>query len=259
MSNEVLFEKDGKIAWITLNRPDRLNAMNTKMASGLKEVLMNVREDGELRVVVVRGEGRAFSAGGDLGEFTSGDTSRFLFEVIGILNDCIKLIRRSDKIFLASACGVVSGGGLGLLASCDIAIAAEGTKFNMAYAKIGATPDLSSSLVLARTVGLKIASYLMFTGEFIDAQKALDLGLINFVVPEEELLSRTRELALKLQDVAPLSVKIIKELVNRELFWDLDEILELERQGMSFVGKSEDIKEGIRAFFEKRKPNWQGR
>ncbi|MGB9667515.1 MAG: enoyl-CoA hydratase/isomerase family protein [Thermosulfidibacteraceae bacterium] len=255
----VLFERDGKVGWIRLNRPDKLNAMNIEMANELREILWNVSKEEDIRSVVISGVGKSFSAGGDLAEFSSGDTSRVLYDIIGVLNDCIRIIRRTAKIFIASIRGFCSGGGFGLMASCDLAVASRDAKFNMAYARIGASPDLSSSIVLTRTSSLKRASYLIFSGDFISAEEALGFGLVNFVVEDNELERKTKELAFKMADVAPLSVRVAKNLINRELFWDLDELLELEREGMSFVGKSEDIKEGIRAFFEKRKPNWKGR
>lgn len=255
----VIVERSEKISWVKLNRPEKLNAMNIKMAIELRDCLWELVKDRDLRVVVIGGIGKHFCAGGDLTEFSSGDTSKILYDIIGILNDAIKLIRRSDKIFIASVRGACSGGGLGLMASCDLAVCSKDAKFNMAYSKIGASPDLSSSIVLVRTLSLKRASYLMFSGDFIDADEACLLGLVNYVVDDGKLEAKTEELASKMASIAPLSVKVIKDLVNRELFWDLDELLEAERQGMSFVGASEDIREGIRAFFEKRKPNWQGK
>lgn len=211
--------KEGNIAWVVLNRPDKLNALNFELCEKLYDAFFDLSEDKDVRVIVIKGAGRAFCAGGDLGEFVRFERmNKFLYRLVDVVNQVILMIRRCDKVVIASVHGAVSGGGFGLMACCDLAIAAENTKFNLAYIKIGGSPDMSSSIVLSRTVGLKRASYLAMTGDFIDAKEALDLGLINFVVPDDALEEETKKLAVKMAKMAPLAIKEIKGLINRELF-----------------------------------------
>ena len=256
----VLFEKEGKIAFVTLNRPEKLNAINLELAREFYETMYSIENDSELRCVVLKGEGRAFCAGGDLVSFVSSDDiKKTVSEVVMYLNEAVLSIRRMDKVVIASVHGAVSGAGVGLMAVCDLAIAAKNTKFNLAYAKIGASPDAASSIVVARTLGLKRASYYILTGDFFSADEALNMGLVNFVVDEDKLQEKTLEIAHRMCELAPLAVKYDKFLINRELFWDMETLLEAEKEGIANLSVSEDMQEGIKAFFEKRKPVFKGK
>ncbi len=256
----VLVDIKERIAWVTLNRPDKLNALDPQISEELYDVFYELTKDPSLRVIVLRGAGKAFCAGGDLVSFVrSDDLYRTIYRVLDRLNQVVLMIRRTDKVVIASVHGAVSGAGFGFMGCCDVAIAAEGTRFNLAYSRIGASPDMFSSVVLSRTVGLKRASYYAITGDFFDAKQALEMGLINFVVPEDRLEEETEKLAQRFAEVAPLSVKRIKALINRELFWDLESLLEEEKLGICELSETEDMAEGIKAFFEKRKPNYKGR
>ncbi len=253
-------EKKGAVAYVTLNRPDRLNALDLEMSESLYNAFYELTEDKDLRIIVVRGAGRAFCAGGDLGAFIKfKDMSRSIYQILDWLNQVVLMIRRCDKVVVASVHGAVSGAGFGFMGCCDVAIAAEGTRFNLAYVKIGACPDMFSSVILSRTVGLKRASFYALTGDFFSAQEAKEMGLVNFVVPDESLEKETEKLADRMAKLAPLAVKRIKELINAELFWDLEVLLEKEKLGICSLAKTEDMEEGIRAFFEKREPNYRGR
>ena len=256
----VLVDRRDRVAYVTLNRPDRLNALDEEMSETLYNVFYELTNIRELRCIVVRGAGRAFCAGGDLGAFASSkDLKRTIHRILDWLNQVVLMIRRCDKVVIASVHGAASGAGFGFMGCCDMAIAAEGTRFNLAYVKIGASPDMFSSIVLSRTLGLKLASYYALTGDFIDAQEALRLGLVNLVVPEDELASKTEEVARRMAKLPPLAVARIKALINEGLFWDMERLLELEKQGICELSLTEDMAEGIRAFFEKREPVFKGK
>ncbi len=256
----VLVEERGKVAYVTLNRPDRLNALDPEISEALYNAFYRLVNRRDLRCIVVKGAGKAFCAGGDLNSFASSkDMRETIYRILDLLNQVVLMIRRCDKVVIASVHGAVSGAGFGFMGCCDVAVAAEGTRFNLAYSKIGASPDMFSSIVLSRTVGLKRASFLALTGDFFDAQEAKEMGLVNFVVPQERLEEETEALASRMAGIAPLAVKEIKELINRELFWDIECLLEREKLGICTLAETEDMKEGIRAFFEKRKPDYRGR
>ncbi|NPA15277.1 MAG: enoyl-CoA hydratase/isomerase family protein [Deferribacteres bacterium] len=256
----IKLEKEGRIAWLTLNRPDKLNAMNVELAVDLYNAVYEVENDRDVRVLVIRGEGKAFCAGGDLMSFVeSPDLKKTITDILTYLNSAVFSIRRMDKVVITAVHGFAAGAGFALAMCSDITVAAKGTKFNLAYAKIGASPDMGSSLFLTRLVGFKRASYYMLTGDFIDAEQALDWGLVNFVVDGDRLMEEVKSLAEKMASLAPLAVKQDKYLINRELFWDMETILEEEKIGIANLATTEDMKEGIKAFFEKRPPNFRGK
>ncbi len=256
----VKLEKKGKIAWLTLNRPERLNAMNVELAMDIYNAVYDIENSEDIRVLVIKGEGKAFCAGGDLSSFMeSSDLKKTITDILTYLNSAVFSIRRMDKVVITAVHGFAAGAGFALAVCSDLTIAAKGTKFNLAYAKIGASPDMGSSLFLTRTVGFKRASYYMLTGDFIEAEQALEWGLVNFVVDEKDLIPEASRLAERMASLAPLAVKQDKYLINREIFWDMETILEEEKIGISYLATTEDMKEGIKAFFEKRAPLFRGK
>ncbi len=256
----VKLEKKGKIAWLTLNRPERLNAMNVELAMDIYNAVYDIENSEDIRVLVIKGEGKAFCAGGDLSSFMeSSDLKKTITDILTYLNSAVFSIRRMDKVVITAVHGFAAGAGFALAVCSDVTIAAKGTKFNLAYAKIGASPDMGSSLFLTRIVGFKRASYYMLTGDFIEAEQALEWGLVNFVVDEKDLIPEASRLAERMASLAPLAVKQDKYLINREIFWDMETILEEEKIGISYLATTEDMKEGIKAFFEKRAPLFRGK
>ncbi len=256
----VKLEKKGKIAWLTLNRPERLNAMNVELAMDIYNAVYDIENSEDIRVLVIKGEGKAFCAGGDLSSFMeSSDLKKTITDILTYLNSAVFSIRRMDKVVITAVHGFAAGAGFALAVCSDITVAAKGTKFNLAYAKIGASPDMGSSLFLTRIVGFKRASYYMLTGDFIEAEQALEWGLVNFVVDEKDLIPEVGRLAERMVSLAPLAVKQDKYLINREIFWDMETILEEEKIGISYLATTEDMKEGIKAFFEKRAPLFRGK
>src|SRR5678815_4588212 len=198
----VQLELRDKVAVIVLNRPDRLNALTVAVAEDFIAAVKDAIEKGA-RAIVLTGAGRAFCAGGDLREMQEiasreGRVEAFFDEPLRILNDSILLIRQTPVPFIAAVNGVASGGGCNLALACDLVIAGESAKFNQAFIKIGLVPDCGGTFMLPRLVGWKRATELMMTGEVVLAGKALEMGMINAVVPDEELLPRALAMAEKL-------------------------------------------------------------
>src|SRR4029079_10329459 len=217
MSYETIqLEMHGAVAVLTLNRPDRLNALNVQVAHDFKAALAEALEHGA-RAVVLTGAGRAFSAGGDLREMqeiasSDGRIEAFFDEPLRMLNEAIMLIRQTPIPFIAAVNGVASGGGCNLALACDLVIAAEGAKFNQAFIKIGLSPDCGGTFILPRLVGWKRAAELMFTGDMVSAQQALEMGMINAVTPDSELMSRAMAMAERLAAAPTAAIGQIKKL-----------------------------------------------
>src|ERR1043166_5462656 len=238
------------VAVLTLNRPDRLNALTVQVAHDFKAAVAEAIERGA-RAIVITGAGRAFSAGGDLRamqEIASHDgrAEAFFDEPLRILNEAIVLIRETPVPFIAAVNGVASGGGCNLALACDLVIAAESAKFNQAFIKIGLTPDCGGTFMLPRLVGWKRATELLFTGDLVSAQAAAEMGMINSVTPDNELMSRAMALAE------------IKKLMDASAANDLRSQLDLERKTQIESGKTKDFVEGVSAFLEKRPPRFVG-
>src|SRR5215217_3913601 len=193
MSYETIqLEMRGAVCVLTLNRPDRLNSLNVQVARDFKAAVSEALERGA-RAIVLTGSGRAFSAGGDLREMQGiaqkdGRAEAFFDEPLRLLNEAILLIRRTPVPIIAAVNGVASGGGCNLALACDLVVAAESARFNQAFIKIGLSPDCGGTFILPRLVGSKRAAEMMMTGDMVTAEQALHLGMLNSVVPDEELM-----------------------------------------------------------------------
>ena len=184
----IQLEIRGSVAVITLNRPESLNALNTQVGQEFQAAVNEIRRSGA-RAVVLTGAGRAFCAGGDLREMQKiaerdGRVEAFFDEPLRMLNECILLIRNTPLPFIAAVNGAASGGGCNLALACDIVIAGEGARFNQAFIKIGLVPDCGGTFILPRLVGWKRATELLMTGDVVDVRSALQMGMINAVVPD---------------------------------------------------------------------------
>ena len=263
MSYETIqLEMRDSVCLLTLNRPDRLNALTVEVAKDFKAAIAEAIERGA-RAIVLTGAGRAFSAGGDLREMQEiakkdGRVEAFFDEPLRLLNDAIVLIRETPVPFIAAVNGVASGGGCNLALACDLVIAAESAKFNQAFIKIGLTPDCGGTFMLPRLVGWKRATELLFTGELVGARAAGEMGMINSVTPDEELMSRAMAMAEKLAQAPTAAIAEIKKLLNASAANDLRSQLDLERKTQIESGKTKDFVEGVSAFLEKRPPRFVG-
>jgi 2-(1,2-epoxy-1,2-dihydrophenyl)acetyl-CoA isomerase len=258
----IQFEMRGAVGLITLNRPDSLNALTTEVGRDFQAAVSEAEERGA-RAVVVTGAGRAFCAGGDLREMqkiaaTVGKVEAFFDEPLGLLNECILRIRRSRLPFIAAVNGAASGGGCNLALACDLVVAGEGARFNQAFIKIGLVPDCGGTFILPRLVGWKLATELMMTGDVVTAGRALELGMINAVVPDDELLARALAMAEKLAAAPTAAIGRIKELLEASATNDYGGQLELERKAQIQSGLTKDFSEGVAAFIEKRPPKFVG-
>jgi 2-(1,2-epoxy-1,2-dihydrophenyl)acetyl-CoA isomerase len=263
MSYETIqLEMRGGVGLLTLNRPDRLNALNVQVAKDFKAAVAEALERGA-RAIVLTGSGRAFCAGGDLREMQElaqqdGRVEAFFDEPLRIINEAILLIRKTPVPFIAAVNGVASGGGCNLALACDLVIAGESARFNQAFIKIGLTPDCGGTFMLPRLVGWKRATELLFTGDLISAQAAADMGMINSVSPDEELMSRVMAMAEKLAQAPTAAIAEIKMLLDASAANDMESQLDLERKTQIESGKTKDFVEGVSAFLEKRPPRFVG-
>lgn len=255
-------ERDsGGIATLTLNRPAALNAWNQQMRNELREAVRSLVEDDELRVLVITGAGRAFSAGEDVrGMPGLADIgTRGFRRVARAIHNVFDEIESMELPVIAAINGVAAGGGLELALSCDFRLAASGAKLGFPENNVGLIPGSGGCSRLVKLIGLAQAKRLVMTGEMISADRAFELGLVEELVAPERLMERARELAGQLAGKAPLALGLAKVVLNACLNVDLDTGRHFERLGQSILKKSEDHLEGARAFVEKRKPRFKGR
>jgi 2-(1,2-epoxy-1,2-dihydrophenyl)acetyl-CoA isomerase len=187
-----------------------------------------------------------------------GRVDAFFDEPLGLLNECISLIRRSPLPFIAAVNGAASGGGCNLALACDLVVAGESARFNQAFIKVGLSPDCGGTFILPRLVGWKRATELMMTGDIIPAQRAMEIGMINAVVPDAELMTRALAMAERLAQGPTAAMGRIKELLEASATNDYGGQLELERKAQIKSGQTKDFREGVAAFIEKRPPKFVG-
>nr|HID58283.1 enoyl-CoA hydratase [Desulfobacterales bacterium] len=259
--DSILLKKEGNIATITLNRPKKLNALDWPAQVLFGEKLDEVAKDSEIRVLIITGAGRAFCAGGDV----SAQRDRMGMSIAErraglktVLKNPLKLRRLSIPV-IAMVNGVAVGAGCNLALACDIIIASESARFGQAFVKVGLIQDYGGSYLLSRLVGTKKACELVFTGDMIDAKEALRIGMVNKVVPPDDLDRATKDMARKIASRAPLAVSIAKRFIYDAFEkFDLETTLEYEIYTQGFCCDTEDHKEGTAAFLEKREPRFKG-
>lgn len=261
MTDTVLLERRDASAVITLNRPEKLNALDGALMQELDRVTREVAGDESVRAVMIRGAGRAFMAGGDVAYFHANlDTlaGRFL-EMGGTFHASVIRLRTMDKPVLACVHGAVAGGGLSVMLACDLAIASRDAQLSLAYANIGTSPDGGSSFTLPRIVGLRKALELAFLGERLDAQTACSLGLVNWVVEPAELEARAFAILDRLAAGPTFAFARTKALLNETWGRPMAEQLDAELASFARCTTTQDFAEGTGAFVAKRKPRFTGR
>ena len=251
----VNYEKEGRIAIMTINRPDAMNALSAEVSAELREAYIDFRDNNDLWVAVMTGAGdRAFSAGADIKGFRPGPSG----QPAGATGEVV----RPDTIwkpFIAAIHGYCLGGGLELAMTCDIRIAADNAQFGQPEINIGFLPGAGGTQRLPRFIPRAVAAEILLTGNRIDAQEALRVGLISRVVPRDQLMSTAMEMANTICTRAPLGVRACKEAMVRGYEMTLEEGLALEREKVAECRATEDFAEGARAFVEKRPPNYQAK
>ncbi len=254
----LLYRRDGHVARITFNRPAVLNAIDVETARLFLEVCTSIIRDPRVRVVVMQAAGRSFVVGGDLKVFQR-DPASIAKELIDPMHAGLELLARSPVPLIASLQGVVAGAGLSLALACDLAIAATGTRFNMAYLNVGASCDVGASWALPRIVGLRKAMEIALLNPVLDAAEALHLGLVNRIVPADELPAAVDEIALRLAAGPPIAIGRMKRLLRESSLRSLGEQLSAEREAFDACVATRDFTEGVNAFIEKRPARYEGR
>ncbi|NKI16398.1 enoyl-CoA hydratase [Spongiibacter sp. KMU-166] len=258
-SRPVLLSIDGPIAEITLNRPDSLNAVNVEMAVALRDVVAELGERKDVRVVLLQGAGRVFMAGGDLNYFRAAEDKRAASDaLIQPIHDAVAALSALPQIVVASLHGAVAGAGMSLAMIADLAVAEQGTVFNMAYAKVGNSPDCSGSWSLPRIVGLRKALEIALLSDDLSAEEALRLDLINRVADKGNGGLVAREMAERIAAMSPAAMANIKSLMRRSLDTSLEDQLDAEAKAFADTACTRDFSEALDAFFERRKPEFTG-
>lgn len=244
---------------LTLNRPHVLNALNTRMGEELYKCLTELKENESIRVLVITGAGqRSFCAGADLKE-RNGMTNEQWRKQHEIFKKAYRMIREFPYPVIAAVNGYALGGGLELALSADFRLASDNAKFGLPEVTIGIIPGVGGTQLLPRAVPVGMAKEMLFSGQFIDATTAKEIGLVNAIYPFGELMEKTLEKARIIGRNAPLSLKALKKVINNGLQTDINTALEIELQYYYQCASSEDRLEGVRAFNEKRRPQWQGK
>ena len=258
----VKYDLKDNVATIQMNRPEALNALSIQLTRDLETGIRRAISD-EARVVVLTGSGRAFCSGGDLREMQAigqaeGRIEAFLEAPLTALHDVILLIRETPIPFIAAVNGVCAGAGTNVALACDLVIAADDSSFNEAFVKIGLSPDCGGTFFLPRAIGEKLAAELFMTAENVSAERAAQFGMINRVVSSDNLMTEALIMAKKLAQAPTSSIGRIKRMLNVSFSNDLSRQLDLEHECQLESGKTNDFREGVAAFFEKRQPRFTG-
>jgi 2-(1,2-epoxy-1,2-dihydrophenyl)acetyl-CoA isomerase len=257
MFETVTYEVRGNTAWLTLNRPEKLNAFNAQLNKDVQKAVKKASKDPNIRVIVLTGAGRAFCSGQDLegvDEQTNlGDVLRTLY------NPMVLEIEKCEKPIIAAVNGVAAGAGMSLALACDFRIASDKASFLQAFIHVGLIPDAGNLYFLPRLVGHAKALELAVLGEKIPAEEALRLGLVTRLAPADYFLEETAAFAERLAALPTKAIGLIKRNLKASWHENLEEFLERDAQGQRIAGQTEDHREGVEAFLSKRKPVFRGR
>ncbi len=254
--NNLLITKDEDVAILSINRPQALNALSVEVLKELDTALRNLEKDEDVFVIIITGEGKAFVAGADIGEMRGMSLEEARkFSKLG--SSIFRRIELMDKVVIAAVNGFALGGGCELAISCDILLAGEKAKFGQPEVGLGITPGFAGTQRLSKIVGIKKAKELIFTGAMIGAEEAGNIGLVNHVLPQDELMPKALELAKTIASKGQIAVKYAKTAINRGTEADMDTGNALETEMFALCFANEDQKEGMTAFLEKRKAEFK--
>jgi len=252
----LLFRQEGNIGILSFNRPKALNALDTSVLQELDQAINEIEKNDDIYVLIITGEGKAFVAGADISEMK--DKTAEEGRIFGDLGSRVfRKIELMEKPVIAAVNGFALGGGCELAMSCDIRIAGEKAKFGQPEVSLGITPGFAGTQRLPRLVGTAKAKELIFTGNMIKAVEAEKIGLVNNVVPQEELMDEALKMAKKIASNGQIAVKYSKAAINRGISCDIDTANEIEKDLFGLCFATEDQKEGMAAFIEKRKPEFK--
>jgi len=257
-SNTIVLERKDKIATLTLNRPEVFNAINEQMIDEFREAVAALERDESIRVVIITGAGKAFQAGADIGELSRMNPLQILRWNQGVVQNFNALEAMRQPV-IAAINGYALGGGLELALACTMRIASEKAKMGLPEVKIGIIPGAGGTQRLPRLIGKGRAAEMILTGEMIDAQTAYRMGLVNKVVPHEELMKAAEELANKIIANGPIAVSLAKDAIEVGEDLPLDAAIQYAQKNCVTCFATEDMKEGTQAFIEKRSPRFRGR
>lgn len=263
----ITIDRRDAVDWLTLDRPEALNAINTQMVSDLRDYFASLLENTDTRVVVMRGEGRAFCAGLDIkqaGDMVDSSGHRPVgrgFGFQGYLAEVYLMMRRCPQPIISLVHGAACGGGFAFALASDIRIAGESLRMNAAFIRIGLSAcDMGTSYLLPRLVGTSLASEMMLTGRFIEAQRALATGLVSEVVPDDRLAEAAAPYIEEMLTTSPMGLRLTKEGLNMAIdATSLEAAMAIENRNQILCSRTEDAREGMKAFIEKRKPVYTGR
>lgn len=255
----ILYTVESGVATITLNRPDVFNAFNDQQSYELQDALKQAKRDAEVRVVILTGAGKAFCSGQDLKAIAQSENRSLSESLYKRYNPIIKAMRELPKPIICRLNGVAAGAGCSLALASDMIIAAENASLIEVFVNVGLVLDSGSSYFLPRLVGSARAFELSTMGSKVTAQKALEWGMVNRVVPAEELDAAVEEVVAYYRQAPTKAIALMKTMLNKSFHSDLDTMLEYEAYCQEIAGRSEDYKEGVKAFNEKRKPEFKGR
>jgi len=262
-SDDLKFELSDRVATLTLNRPERLNALSESMIMGAIEHLRRCGEDPDVGAIVLTGEGRGFCAGGDVSAMGAAAHEAMTFEQRvdrqRVWHQLSWLLSEMPKVTIAAVNGPAAGAGLGIALSCDLCFASERARFGTAFAKVGFGGDFGTTWQLTRRVGAMKAKELFFLGEVFSAEEADRIGLVNRLFPHETFLAEVRQIAARIANGPLVSYRYMKENVNLSLSVDFRTMLDREAVTHLRCGQTADHREGVTAFVEKRQPRFQGR
>ena len=256
-----LYEVREGVGWITLNRPERLNALTFEVYRELTDAFAALRAEDEVRAIVITGAGRAFCSGGDVHDIIGelfGRDMQGLLEFTRMTCELVRNIRSLPKPVIASLNGTTAGAGACIALASDIRIASPAAKIAFLFVRVGLSgADMGAAYLLPRVVGLARATEMLYTGDFVSAEEAERMGLYNRVVAQDELYEATRAMAERLAKGPAFALMMTKEMLNRELNVDLDTALEWEAQAQSLCMQHPDYREAYEAFVEKREPEFK--
>jgi len=255
----LLYEKEDGIGLVTINRPETLNALNSEVYTELYDVFQKIEEDSDVRVVILTGSGeRAFVAGADIAEMQP-QNSIEINGFINIIREASDYISNLSKPVIAALNGFTLGGGCELAMCCDLRIASEKAKLGQPEINLGVIPGAGGTQRLPRLIGMSRAKELIFTGDIIDAKTAFMMGLVDKIVPPDMLMAETKELAKKIMSKSGVTLALAKKAMNSGANTDLSSALDIEAQCFARCFATEDQKEGMKAFLEKRKPEFKNK